>query len=87
MIIFMIFLASTVDFIQEYKAYQTNIKLNKMIENHFFVLNNQITDFSNLTFEKIKSNLIELEQSKLTIGDVILLNKGDIVPSDCRIIW
>ncbi|WP_434341812.1 HAD-IC family P-type ATPase [Mycoplasma putrefaciens] len=87
MIIFMIFLASTVDFIQEYKAYQTNIKLNKMIENHFFVLNNQIIDFSNLTFEKIKSNLIELEQSKLTIGDVILLNKGDIVPSDCRIIW
>ncbi|MDQ0567665.1 HAD-IC family P-type ATPase [Mycoplasma yeatsii] len=87
MIIFMIFLASTVDFIQEYRAYQTNLELNKMIENHFLVLNKKITNIKELNFDNVKPDLIELEQSKLTIGDVVLLNQGDIVPSDCRIIW
>ncbi|KNG79434.1 HAD-IC family P-type ATPase [Mycoplasma sp. HU2014] len=87
MIIFMIFLASTVDFTQEYRAYQTNLELNKMIENHFLVLNKKITNIKELNFDNFKPHLIELEQSKLTIGDVVLLNQGDIVPSDCRIIW
>ncbi|MBY7704030.1 hypothetical protein JIY74_27635 [Vibrio harveyi] len=82
----MIFLASTVDFIQEYRAYQTNLELNKMIENHFLVLNKKITNIKELNFDNFKPHLIELEQSKLTIGDVVLLNQGDIVPSDCRII-
>ncbi|WFQ91365.1 P-type Mg(2+) transport ATPase [Mycoplasma feriruminatoris] len=86
-IILMIFLAGVVDFIQEYKAYKLNLKLTKIIENDVFVLNDQITDFTNLNYQNIKNNLIKEKQSNLTIGDVVYLSKGDIIPSDCRIIW
>lgn len=86
-IFFMIFLASIVDFIQEYKAYKFNLKLTKIIENDVFVVNDQIKDFNNLNYQNIKNNLIKEKQSNLTIGDVVYLSKGDIIPSDCRIIW
>ncbi|WP_434333142.1 HAD-IC family P-type ATPase [Mycoplasma capricolum] len=86
-IIFMIFLASVVDFIQEYKAYKLNLKLTKIIENDVFIVNQEINDFNSLNYQSIKTNLIKEKQSQLTIGDVVYLTKGDIVPSDCRIIW
>ncbi|QVJ96290.1 HAD-IC family P-type ATPase [Mycoplasma mycoides subsp. capri] len=86
-IFFMIFLASIVDFIQEYKAYKFNLKLTKIIENDVFVVNDQIKDFNNLNYQNIKNNLIKEKQYNLTIGDVVYLSKGDIIPSDCRIIW
>ncbi|MDP4040282.1 HAD-IC family P-type ATPase [Mycoplasma mycoides] len=86
-IFFMIFLASIVDFIQEYKAYKFNLKLTKIIENDVFIFNDQIKDFNNLNYQNIKNNLIKEKQSNLTIGDVVYLSKGDIIPSDCRIIW
>ncbi|WP_036268984.1 HAD-IC family P-type ATPase [Mesoplasma seiffertii] len=86
-VFFMIFLAGIIDYIQEYKAYKTNIELNKIIENNFLVLNSSLTDFKNLNFLNIKNNLINCDQSHLLYGDVIVLHQGDIVPADARILW
>ncbi|WP_031542302.1 HAD-IC family P-type ATPase [Mesoplasma photuris] len=86
-VIFMIFIAGTVDFLQEVKAHKMNIELNKMIENNFFVLNKKVTNIDKLNFLTIKDDLIQIEQSSLTYGDIIVLHQGDIVPADARVIW
>ncbi|AUF83255.1 magnesium transporter [Mesoplasma syrphidae] len=86
-VFFMIFLAAVIDYIQEFKAYKTNIELNKIIENSFWVLNGSVTNFNDLSFLNIKNKLISCDQSQLLYGDVIVLHQGDIVPADARILW
>ncbi|WP_035358726.1 HAD-IC family P-type ATPase [[Acholeplasma] multilocale] len=87
MVIFMVFLAGTVDYRQEFKAYKTNLELNKMIENNFLIYNGELKDLDNINFVELKKDLIFKEQSELLIGDVIVLHQGDIIPADARILW
>lgn len=83
-IFFMIFLAVFIDFSQEYKAFKTSVSLHKQIENEIYVLNKKIANHNNVVYKKNELKIIK--QSLLTIGDVIYLSAGDIVPADCRIL-
>lgn len=86
-IIFMIFLAGSVDYTQEYKAYRSNLELHKMVQNSIWVLKEQLNfdDFQNI--HHLKNKFTKLDQSDLTIGDVIYLTIGDVIPTDVRILW
>ncbi|PPE06386.1 HAD-IC family P-type ATPase [Mesoplasma corruscae] len=83
-IYFMVILAACVDFQQEYKAYKESIQLHHEIENEIYILTNRVVDIN--TLDNQKQDLVKIKQSELTIGDVIYLSPGDIVPTDCRII-
>lgn len=82
----MIFLAVTVDFIQEVKTYKINLKLLDHVKNKCHILkNNYNLEFINNDW--IKNNTYELEQDEITVGDLVYLNIGDVIPADSKIIW
>ncbi|AHI53944.1 Mg(2+) transport ATPase, P-type [Spiroplasma sabaudiense Ar-1343] len=86
-ILFMIFLASIVDYIQDYKAFKMNTDLNQMIENNVYILNKKVSNFHNVKIPELINGLNLIKQSELTQGDVIYLSAGDQVPADGRILW
>lgn len=71
-IVFIIFLNAIVGFIQQYKADKAIEKLRKMSE------------VEAKTYRD--GRLVTIASSQLTVGDVIELSAGDVVPADCRIL-
>lgn len=71
-ILIIISLTSSFSFIQEYRAERTVIDLNKKISHKTIVIRNN---------EKI-----EIDAKNLVPGDIVVLNLGDKVPADLRII-
>lgn len=86
-VLFMIFLAASVNYIQEHRAYSLNQKLRVLVTDNFFVLNQNITDIDDFDFNEASKSLIQINQNDLVIGDVISLKQGDLIPADARIIW
>ncbi|AXK51226.1 HAD-IC family P-type ATPase [Spiroplasma alleghenense] len=86
-IIFMIFLSTSVDYFQDYKAYKMNKKLTQLIENHILVLRSKVDVFEDDSIKNLNSKLVLVEEGELTIGEVIYLSSGDKVPADARIVW
>lgn len=87
MIIFMIFLSATIDYVQELKAYKSNYDLKQIVTNNFYVINQEIKLTENINYLTFKDQLVRINESDLTKNDLIFLTKGDIVPADCKIIW
>ncbi|KAF5295861.1 hypothetical protein FQA39_LY13034 [Lamprigera yunnana] len=67
---------SIINYVQEHKAYQSNIELHKIIQNKFLVLNQKV-EVGKINFIDLKDKLEFVEQSDLTKGDLIFLNKVD----------
>lgn len=86
-VFFMIILAVFVNYIQEHRAYNLNQKLNELVTDNFFILNQKITNINSFNFNEASKNLIQVNQNDLVIGDVIALKQGDLIPADARIIW
>lgn len=86
-VLFMIFLAASVNYIQEHRAYSLNQKLKVLVTDNFFILNQNIKDIDTFNFNEASKNLIQINQNDLVIGDVISLKQGDLIPADARIIW
>lgn len=86
-VLFMIFLAVSVNYIQEHRAYSLNQKLKVLVTDNFFVLNQNIKDIADFNFSEASKSLIQINQNNLVVGDVISLKQGDLIPADARIIW
>ncbi len=71
-IIFIIFLNAIVGCVQQYRA-------DKAIQ--------QLKKLAACTVKTVRDGKIEqIDSEEITIGDIILLEEGDMVPADCRII-
>ncbi len=71
-IVFIIFLNAVVGFAQQYRADKAIDKLKKLSEVEAKVYRD--------------GQLVRLPSSEITVGDIIELKSGDIVPADCRIL-
>lgn len=71
-IFIIIILSGTISYVQNKKSLKSSEGLKHMTENTSTVIRN--------------GTFIELENSKLTIGDVIRLSSGDMLPADTRLI-
>jgi len=71
-VLVMVFLSATLNFIQEYKASSAAAKLQKRLSN------------KSMVWRDGKS--VEIASSHICVGDVLSLNAGDLIPADCRII-
>lgn len=71
-IVFIIFLNAIVGFIQQYRADKAIEKLKRLSEAEIRVYRD--------------GKLVLVPSSEITVGDVIELKCGDVVPADCRII-
>ncbi|QZX49347.1 cation-transporting P-type ATPase [Mycoplasma sp. E35C] len=71
-ILFVIIVNSLIGTVQEIKSDQAVKSLNKL----------------NITKSKVyrDNNLINLDSTQLVVGDYIVLEAGDVIPADCRII-
>ncbi|MDC4163297.1 cation-transporting P-type ATPase [Mycoplasma sp. T363T] len=71
-ILFVIVVNSLIGTVQEIKSDQAVKSLNKL----------------NVTKAKVyrDNNLVNIDSSELVVGDVIVLESGDIIPADCKII-
>ena len=67
-----VFLNTTIGYFQENKASQALVKLKKIVKHHAEVLR--------------ESNFKVVSLEELVSGDIVILNPGDIVPADGRII-
>ncbi|WP_339023054.1 HAD-IC family P-type ATPase [Spiroplasma endosymbiont of Crioceris asparagi] len=70
-----------------YKSYKVSKELYDVINNRYNVVNYQIDDLSKVDIPHLQSKVFSIARNSLTIGDVVLLQKGDIVPSDMRVLW
>ncbi|MDQ7982621.1 MAG: HAD-IC family P-type ATPase [Spiroplasma sp.] len=86
-VLFMIFLAVFINYIQEHRAYNLNQKLKVLVIDNFFILNHEINDLNNFNFNEAHKDLIQINQNDLVVGDIIALKQGDLIPADARIIW
>ncbi|WP_338971193.1 HAD-IC family P-type ATPase [Spiroplasma endosymbiont of Panorpa germanica] len=86
-IIFMVVLSASVDYIQDFKAYKMNQKLTQLIDNNVFVLREKVEVFFDNNNPKMMNNLKMINEKYLTVGDVVYLSAGDKVPADARILW
>lgn len=89
-IFFMIILAGSVDYIQDHRAYLANLELHHLVENNFPVYNGHISTLSSKEFldlTNFRRKLVRIEQTQLTIGDLIYLEAGDVIPADVRIVY
>lgn len=68
----MITVSGLIRFIQEYKSDNASEKLLNMIKSSSIVLR-----------ENIKK---EINSENLTVGDIVFINAGNIIPADIRII-
>lgn len=71
-ILFIVFLNASLGALQESKAEKTLEELKKMSASHCMVVRS--------------GKKLELEVEYLVPGDIVLLEAGDIVPADCRVI-
>lgn len=71
-IVVIIVLNAAVGFIQEYRAEKAVEELNKLSSSHARVLR--------------KGKPTEIEETKLIPGDIVLLEAGDVVPADLRLL-
>ncbi|WP_027121945.1 cation-translocating P-type ATPase [[Mycoplasma] imitans] len=71
-ILFVIVINSLIGTVQEIKSDQAVKSLNKL----------------NLTKTKVyrDNKLVQVESSEIVVGDVIMLEAGDVIPADCKII-
>jgi Mg2+-importing ATPase len=80
-------LTFTISLIEGYNSFKVDRQTNDIVANHFSILKKPIEDLNDIHFENLQSQLEIITYGKITIGDVILLKPGDIVPADMRIIW
>ncbi|WP_368486742.1 magnesium-translocating P-type ATPase [Spiroplasma sp. DGKH1] len=90
-VLVMIFISTTVSYIQEVRSYLVTKKLTNLVSNTITVI--RLTEDEKVD-EVVASNnteLIkeakELEIHELVQGDLIYLSSGDMVPADVRILW
>lgn len=86
-VLFMIFLAASVNYVQEHRAYNLNQKLRVLVADNFFVLNQKVEDLESFDFNEASKNLVQINQNDLVVGDIISLKQGDLIPADARIVW
>jgi magnesium-transporting ATPase (P-type) len=79
-------LTFTISLIEGYNSFKVDRQTNDIVANHFSILKKPIEDLNDIHFENLQSQLEIITYGKITIGDVILLKPGDIVPADMRII-
>src|SRR5699024_3103257 len=87
LVIFMVFLAAITDFIQEYKSFKINNALHEMVQNTYVrvpLKSNETVTKENI-FDILK-NKIDIMEDDITVGDILYLSKGDVIPTDCKII-
>lgn len=82
----MVILAVVVDFIQTIKIQKINNSLVEKVENKYYITNDNY-DIFNPDFKELKSNVICINEFDLTVGDILYLSQGDIIPADAKIIW
>jgi Mg2+-importing ATPase len=83
----MVLLSVITDFIQEVKSYHINKELHILVENEYFVIDASKVNFNKIDNRKILDRHEKIKEFELTIGDVLYFSVGDVIPSDCKIIW
>ncbi|WP_338983983.1 HAD-IC family P-type ATPase [Spiroplasma endosymbiont of Othius punctulatus] len=83
----MVFLAGLTEYFAKFDAHKREIKQRTIIENKYLILEGRVGDLTNLDFTELKERSEMIKQHKLTIGDVVLLTEGEVIPADCRILW
>ena len=72
MIICVLLVNATIGFIQETKANRASTALQNMLSSTSLVLREGIKD--------------KLDSTEVVIGDIIIINSGDRIPADCRLL-
>ncbi|QHX35772.1 P-type Mg2+ transporter [Spiroplasma sp. TIUS-1] len=83
----MVFLAAFTEFFSKYDEYKRGKHQRTIIENKYLTLEGRVGNEMNLDFNELKERSTLVKQHKLTMGDVILLTEGEVVPADCKVIW
>ena len=77
-IVLMVFLSTTLAFVQEYRSSKAAKSLRAMVSTKASVLRKQTPDAPNQS--------VELDISQLVPGDVVHLSAGDMIPADLRLL-
>ncbi|WP_342268556.1 HAD-IC family P-type ATPase [Spiroplasma endosymbiont of Aspidapion aeneum] len=77
----------TINIIERYEEFKSEQISREMQVNNYFIIKNEIPPIDEIRFEKISNDLTQIKYDKITNGDVIILNVGDTIPCDMRILW
>lgn len=83
----MVILVVLIDYLQDLRSFKINIKLHSDIINEQTILNIKEFDAYKIDNVYLKNNSSLILEDKITIGDYIYFNAGDVIPADCKIVW
>jgi len=83
----MVILASVTDYVQEYLAFKNSTKLVSLITNDVYLVIEPFNDLSAINDSLLVNEVKKIHDTALTVGDLVYLTAGDLVPADMRLIW